>query len=64
MMASEPAVSAALAASEWSSKNSMILMRRKFWRSKPLQQPFVIVGLGDHEHDGGEDGVRDGEQRE
>ena len=22
------------------------------------------VGLGDHEHDGGEDGVRDGEQRE
>lgn len=25
----------------------------------PQQQPFVIVGLGDH--DGGEDGVRDGE---
>lgn len=39
-----------------------IRYRRKLWRSKPLQQPFVFVGLGDH--DGRKDGIRDGEQRD
>ena len=35
---------------------------KKWWRSNPLQQPFVVVGLGDH--DGGKDGIRDSEQRD
>ena len=61
-MASEPAVSAALAASGRSSEKSVTLMRKKLWRSDPLQQSFVIVRLGDH--DGGKDGIRDGEQRD
>ena len=38
------------------------MMRKKLWRSNPLQQPFVVFGLGDH--DGGKDGIRDGEQRD
>ena len=40
---------------------TLSLMRKKWWRSNPLQQPFVVVGLSDH--DGGKDGIRDGEQR-
>ena len=34
---------------------------KKLWRSKPQQQSIVIGGLDDN--DGGEDGIRDGEQR-
>ena len=56
LMASEPVVSAAVAASEWGSEKSMLMMRKKLWRSKSLRQQVMGAGLGDH--DGGEDRIQ------